>query len=958
MSARDRIIVHVDAELRDLVPGFLANRKKDADALRAALEEGDLEAIRVIGHNMQGVGRGYGFDGITAIGTSLQVAAKAGKSADITRLTGCLADYVSRVDVTIAENRIGREKASGDEQVNGSRDGQHHILLVDDQEMNRLLISRYLQIQGYIVDYVASGEEALAALEHGTHPAVVLLDVVMPGMNGFEVCRRIKADPATLAIPVVLITSLDSREDRIQAMEAGADDFLSKPVYREELVARIRSLVRLREIRTELQEQHILKEIEKHEQTRRTFERYVSPKLAELILSQKEGAGAVWAKHTRCEAVALFADLRGFTRMSDKLDVDTVADLLNQYFTLLTQAAHRFEGTVFGMAGDGLLIGFNVPFPQHDADRRALLCGCEMLGKFLAIAQAWRKDHGVEVGLGIGINRGEVIVGNIGSPTYMSYTMIGDTVNVAARLTDAAGMNEIVVADSMVPIVKKLLPGLNRELLQPLAVKGKSLPLKIFRIGSDRLIDTTESRESIAPHVLVIDDSEDLRLLVAQYITLEWPAARVDGWDPQTKGRPEDGFDWSDCDVVLLDYHLGAENGLSWLQHFNLDPNCPPVVFLTGAGNEDLAVKAMKLGAVEYLAKHDLSKARVVDAIADAIADRAGKRKAASLERTPIAASLFNKTAPSVAVTGTVTPRQPRAGEPISSLATFPAKDGDRTMNVHIGGYRFTRKIGEGGMSSVYLAHRLLDSLPMVLKILDSKLCQDSVERLRFVREYGIISKLKSRHIVTIYDQGFTDEHVYIAMEYLPGGDLKERIGDGLNLGQAVHYLTEIGEALQTIHAAGVVHRDLKPQNVMFRGDGSLAIIDFGIAKEMLDSNPLTRHGEIYGTPQYMSPEAAQGLAIDRRSDIYSLGAIFYEMLTGQKLFPAETLGALIHKHIHEPIPLLPPEMQQFQESLERMLAKEPEKRYQSVGEMLISIELKFSNLIEQSEQRPEAAAA
>jgi DNA-binding response OmpR family regulator len=818
------------------------------------------------------------------------------------------------------------------------------ILLVDDQEMNRLLVSRYLEKDGYRVSHAASGEEALAALEQYPQPAVVLLDVVMPGVSGFEVCRRVKSNPATLSVPVVLVTSLDSREHRIQGIEAGADDFLSKPVYREELVARVRSLVRLSEARKLLEDQQILKEIEKHEHVRRTFERYVSPKVAELILSRKSGAEALWGKHMRCEATVLFSDLRGFTQMSEKLDVDAVVNLLNEYFTMLTQVAYRHEGTVFSMAGDALLVGFNVPIPQNDAVRRALLSALEMVRNFQDISETWRKNYDVQVGLGIGINRGEVIVGNVGSPSYMNYTMIGDAVNVAARLTEAAGMNEIVVSEALLPTVKELMPGPRHEMLQPFRAKGKAEPLKVYRISADRAASAADLLEQAVPRVLIIDDSKDLRRLVTQYILIEWPKARIDEWDPLSKGKPDSDFDWSQYDALLLDHHFGKEDGLSWLQEFRQRPDCPPVVFLTGAGNEDLAAKAVRSGALEYLSKRDLGKARIIEAITAAMIERQGTRS----QQIPVDPVLASKSAaagiPGSDEVGGRATREPSLPEIATvRLDAFQARDGDRSIAIHIGGYRFIRKIGEGGMSSIYLVHRLSDNLPVVLKILDTKLCSDTEQRLRFVREFGIISKLNSPYVVKIYDQGLTDEHMYLAMEYLSGGDLKLRMNADVGPRLALRYLVEIGKALDSIHGAGVIHRDLKPQNVMFRSDGSLALVDFGVSKETVDLSPLTQHGEIYGTPSYMSPEQAQGLAVDGRGDIYSLGVIFYELLTGERPFTAPDPISMLHQHIHAPVPVLPPALSRFQKVLDHLMAKKPEHRFSSARDMLLAVKRALS---------------
>ena len=168
----------------------------------------------------------------------------------------------------------------------------------------------------------------------------------------------------------------------------------------------------------------------------------------------------------------------------------------------------------------------------------------------------------------------------------------------------------------------------------------------------------------------------------------------------------------------------------------------------------------------------------------------------------------------------------------------------------------------------------------------------------------------------------------------------------------ALHFLVEIGKALDAIHIAGVVHRDLKPQNVMFRSDGSLALVDFGVSKELMDSHPLTRHGQVYGTPNYMSPEQAQGLPVDCRGDLYSLGVIFYELLTGTKPFRAPDPISMMHKHIYEPVPALPPALGRFQGLVDHLLAKKPEGRFANTKEMLDAVRHALNVQIPADEQK------
>ena len=359
------------------------------------------------------------------------------------------------------------------------RPGQ--VLVVDDQEDNRILIARYLTQAGYQVRQAGNGQEALSAIRL-EQPDVILMDVIMPGANGFDVCRQLKLDPETLDIPLVLITGLHSKEDRVAGKDAGADDFLSKPVYPEELLARVRSLMRLTEARHALEDARLAREVEQRQWIHRMFERYVSPKLVKEILDGGDQRENPLDRLSRLEVVALFADMRGFTRIAEKLEPSKVVDILNQFFTLITSVAYSYEGTVFNMAGDSLLVGFGVPLPQPDSSQRAVLAGSAMISRFQEQVANWKNLYDVEAGLGVGICRGEAIAGNVGSPTYMSYTIIGDAVNIAARLMQNAKANEILISETVLEGLGDLKQSLRLEALPPMTVKGKTAPLPVHRI--------------------------------------------------------------------------------------------------------------------------------------------------------------------------------------------------------------------------------------------------------------------------------------------------------------------------------------------------------------------------------------------------------------------------------------------------------------------------------------------
>ena len=429
-----------------------------------------------------------------------------------------------------------------------------------------------------------------------------------------------------------------------------------------------------------------------------------------------------------------------------------------------------------------------------------------------------------------------------------------------------------------------------------------------------------------APRVLIIDDSPDFRLLARQFILVEWREAVVESFDPTRRVAPAPDFDWNRYDVVLLDYMLGRDDGLEWLRRIREQEHCPPVIFLTGAGNEKIAVQALKAGASDYLSKHDLSRARLTEAISDAIREREELEENRALIAKAIEGG---HEATSRTRTG---PQELR-----ETFRTTSKRDGVVNM-VGISGYRLLRKIGEGGMSTVYLAERTSDNRKIVLKLLDSELSHDGDFLKRFIQEYGLISKIHHRGIVKIYDQGFSDEHVYIAMEYFGQGDLKRKIDQGLEVSEVMTIMMQLAEALEAIHMEGVVHRDLKPQNIMFRDDGSLAILDFGIAKLVSSETQLTEHGQVFGTPYYMSPEQGSGQPVDGRSDLYSAGVIFYEMLTGRRMYTADNAVSLVYRHIHDDIPKLPRPLARYQPLLERIVAKRPDERYRGARELIAAL--------------------
>lgn len=404
--------------------------------------------------------------------------------------------------------------------------------------------------------------------------------------------------------------------------------------------------------------------------------------------------------------------------------------------------------------------------------------------------------------------------------------------------------------------------------------------------------------------VLVIDDDPDLRNLLAHYIRQQWPGGDVEEYDPLERDKPGADFDLGSYDVVILDYMLGRGDGLHWLSDFKKRSDCPPIIFLTGAGNEIIAVRAMKAGADEYQRKQELTKERLITAIRDVAHDK--------IEKT---------VPPEIAAR--------MEGHVLGARVRIP-------------GIKVLRLIGEGGMSRVYLASRESDDEPLVVKILRSEVTQDKRALARFIEEYNLVERIRTRHVARIHGHGVSEDNAYMVMEFFDGGDLNGRLGGkALAAEEALRIFRELMFALGDIHEQGILHRDLKPQNLMFRADGSLAIVDFGIAKH-IDSIDHTNKGEILGTPRYMSPEQVQGRALDLRTDIYSAGVLLYQMMLGTHLFEGETAVEVALHHLNTPPPGLPERLQRYQRLFDKLLEKDRDARFRNADEVIGYLSRKF----------------
>jgi FixJ family two-component response regulator len=411
---------------------------------------------------------------------------------------------------------------------------------------------------------------------------------------------------------------------------------------------------------------------------------------------------------------------------------------------------------------------------------------------------------------------------------------------------------------------------------------------------------------------LIVDESTEFRLRLATMLRERWPDAQADEWDPRQRGNPAPALARERYDAILLDAQPAGEDGIRWVADIRKNLQAPPILLIADQGDTHVAIQAMKAGAADFLRRTGLRPDRLARAIEDAIREQELRRRESTGSHTP-----FERTMPI---------DLQRVGAPVAEQA------------VAIPGYRTLRMIGEGGMAQVYLAERQRDGLQLVLKVLDPGLRNGGTFLQRFEREYRLIAAIENEYVARIYGHGFSGAHPYIAMEYLSGGTLAARIQEGMTSLTALRLTSQIAKALDAIHAHDIVHRDLKPQNIMFRDNGRPVIVDFGLAKDLDSSTDLTRHGEIMATPRYMSPEQCMGRPADARSDLYSLGAIFYEMIAGHKLFRDEGPAGLVYQHVHGAVPVLPARLAGYQTVINRLLAKKPEDRFQSARELFATI--------------------
>ena len=359
-------------------------------------------------------------------------------------------------------------------------------MVVDDGPLNVKLLADLLAAKGYATCSAASGPVALALLDRA-RPDLVLLDVMMPGMSGYEVCAAIRANAAHAMLPVVMVTALDPAAERAKGLDAGADDFLSKPVNQTELLARVRSLLRIKSLYDEVLhqkvelgalnrtlEQRVADGVQQLERLGR-LKRFFSPQLADLIIAG--GADDPLKSHRR-EITVAFLDLRGFTAFTETADPEEVMSVLGEYHAALGRLILEHEGTLERFTGDGIMVFFNDPVTVDDPAPRAVRMALAMQEEVKRLSLAWKK-RGHDLSMGIGIAQGFATIGGIGFPGRIDYGAIGTVTNLAARLCSEASGGEVLVTQRVMGLLEDAL---RTEDAGELILKGFARPVPAFRV--------------------------------------------------------------------------------------------------------------------------------------------------------------------------------------------------------------------------------------------------------------------------------------------------------------------------------------------------------------------------------------------------------------------------------------------------------------------------------------------
>jgi len=361
--------------------------------------------------------------------------------------------------------------------------GRARILVVDDNADSVEIVRTRLGSLGYEIVVAGDGEQALVVVREML-PDLILLDIMMPKIDGLEVVKRLKADPTLPFIPVILVTAKGGPADVVAGLDAGGDEYLTKPIDHRALVARVRAMLRIKALHDEVQalnqglEAKVRDQVGELQRVGR-LRRFLAPQLAQAIVSA--GNEAVVGNH-RSEVVALFCDLRGFTSFSETAEPEDVMGVLGEYHAAAGPLIYKYEGTLERFLGDGMMVLFNDPLPCPDAPQRAARMAIEMRDAVAALAPAWKRKGHV-LGFGVGLAQGYATMGTIGFEERFEYTAIGAVVNLAARLCADAGDGQILTSSRLAAAVSDIV---EIEELGERTLRGMSRPVAIVNLRALR----------------------------------------------------------------------------------------------------------------------------------------------------------------------------------------------------------------------------------------------------------------------------------------------------------------------------------------------------------------------------------------------------------------------------------------------------------------------------------------
>ncbi|MGA8706939.1 MAG: protein kinase [Steroidobacteraceae bacterium] len=403
--------------------------------------------------------------------------------------------------------------------------------------------------------------------------------------------------------------------------------------------------------------------------------------------------------------------------------------------------------------------------------------------------------------------------------------------------------------------------------------------------------------------LLLIEEDPRVRSLLRHHLSCRWPDVQLSAHPPLQRGPLPAEFLAQGYDAVLLSAATDEEDGIAMLHELRSRPGFAPVIFMSASDKPALRERASEAGAHGVVVKTRIEHEAFLALLESA--SREHRRQLADWRISP------------------------------------EAVESRRFGEARIPEYRRARLLARGSVSQLYVAESEKAGTLVVLKVTPSRRDESGIDQVfaRFLQEYEIAQRVRHPNIVRLYELGVADDHAYLAMEYFQRGDLRRRMKGGISSSEALGYASQIARSLSALHAAGILHRDLKPGNVMLRMDGQIALIDFGLAKHEALDYDITDTGMIFGTPHYMSPEQGHGQDLDPRSDLYSLGVMLFEMLTGRKPYTADNPMAIIYMHRNAPTPRLPEALADLQPLLDQLLGKQARERFRNAAEAMRAID-------------------